>query len=135
MRRESRRSKETEGGLDTRKMLYIAGTILALAVIAFVITFIVYGNTLNESSTELGKLNSSISNTYANDKAEETSTSYGKTVNEVKESDAKNNSSNTEKVAVNTSNAEKNKKNEPSSTKTAETKTKTTKSEEVVKTE
>ena len=55
MRRENRRN-QVEEGLDTKKMLYITGSVLALAVIVFVITFLLYSNKLN-SSTELGKLN------------------------------------------------------------------------------
>ena len=39
MRRDYRRGRED--GIDTKKVLYITGTVLALAVIAFVITFFV----------------------------------------------------------------------------------------------
>lgn len=42
--RRNYRGRFTER-IDTKKMLYIAGTILALAIIAFVITFFIYGNT------------------------------------------------------------------------------------------
>lgn len=138
MRRENRRKNMIEG-LDTKKMLYIIGTILALAVIAFVITFIIYGNVLNESSTELGKLNTSISDAYLNGTVEETSTSYGKTVNEVKESSngntASQNQTNTEKVAVNTSNVTKDNSSKTNTTKTETTKTETKKTEETKKEE
>ena len=40
MRRDYRRRRED--GIDTKKMLYITGTILALAVIAFVINYAAY---------------------------------------------------------------------------------------------
>ena len=53
--RRNYRGRFTER-IDTKKMLYIAGTILALAIIAFVITFFVYGNTLNKTN-ELSKIN------------------------------------------------------------------------------
>lgn len=134
MRRENRRNRETEG-LDTQKMLYIAGTILAFAIVAFVITFVIYGNTLNESTSELGMLNSSISNTYHNDTTEQTSTPYGKNINEVKETEM--NTANSEKVAVNTSNVEKtiNSSTKTQQTSTTKTETETTKQEETVKIE
>lgn len=141
MRRENRRKNMTEG-LDTKKMLYIIGTILALAVIAFVITFIIYGNALSESSKELGKLDTSISDTYLNDTVEETSTSYGKTVNEVEKENNENaenknqtnsqTETNTEKVAINTSNVTKDNNNKTNTTKTEITKTEESNKEEKV---
>ena len=87
MRRDYRRRRED--GIDTKKMLYITGTILALAVIAFVITFFVYGNTLNKTN-ELSRINSNTLGTII--PTEETSTSYGKTVDEMQ-----NSTDNTEK--------------------------------------
>lgn len=93
MRRDYRRGRED--GIDTKKVLYITGTVLALAVIAFVITFFVYGNTLNKTN-ELSRINSNTLGTII--PTEETSTSYGKTVDEMQ-----NSTDNTEKVAVNTS--------------------------------
>lgn len=92
MRRNYRRNGD---GLDNKKMLYITGTIFALAVIAFVITFFIYGNTLNKNN-ELSRINSNTLGTIT--ATEETSTSYGKTVDEMQ-----NTVENTEKIAVNTS--------------------------------
>ncbi len=80
MRRDNRR-KPVDEGLDVKKMIYITGSVLALAVIVFVITFLLYSNKL-ESETNLGKLNT---NTIGNISAEQASTQYGKTVNEVKD--------------------------------------------------
>lgn len=98
MRRENRR-RPMEDGLDGKKMLYITGSVLALAVIVFVIAFLIYGNKLN-NSTGLAKQNNN--NTIGNLVAsEETSTSMGKSVNEMQE--AEGNNQNTEKIAVNTS--------------------------------
>lgn len=98
MRRENRR-RQVDDGLDGKKMLYITGSVLALAVIVFVITFLIYGNKLN-NSTGVAKKNNN--NTIGNLVAsEETSTSMGKTVNEMQE--AEKNNQNTEKIAVNTS--------------------------------
>lgn len=79
MRRDNRR-KPVDEGLDVKKMIYITGSVLALAVIVFVITFLLYSNKL-ENETNLGKLNT---NTIGNISAEQASTQYGKTVNEVK---------------------------------------------------
>lgn len=99
MRRENRRRPKTEE-LDGKKMLYITGTVLALAVIVFVISFIVYGNKLNKSTGLAKQNNNTIGNIVA---VEETSTSYGKTVNEMQEQNSEEQNSNTEKIAVNTS--------------------------------
>ena len=99
MRRENRR-RQMEDGLDGKKMLYITGSVLALAVIVFVITFLIYGNKLNHNTglAKTNRDNNTIGNLVA---SEETSSSMGKTVNEVQES--KNDNQNTEKIAVNTS--------------------------------
>ncbi len=115
MRRDYRR--RNEDGLDTKKMLYITGTVLALAVIAFVITFFVYGNKLNKTN-ELSRINSNTLGTIM--PTEETSTSYGKTVDEMQ-----NSIENTEKIAINTSIIP----DEKTDTKKIDTKTVTKKTE------
>lgn len=133
MRRENRR-RPMEDGLDGKKMLYITGSVLALAVIVFVIAFLIYGNKLN-NSTRLAKQNNS--NTIGNLVAsEETSTSMGKTVNEMQE--AETNNQNTEKIAVNTSqetenNTTTNKVNTTKTNTNQENTTTTTKKTEPVK--
>lgn len=113
MRRENR-IKPVEEGLDGKKMLYITGSVLALAVIVFVITFLVYGNKLN-NDTELAKLNTTNNSIGNLVPVEETSTSYGKTVDEMKEEEG-NSNQNTEKIAVNTSKMETNSDKNSSST-------------------
>lgn len=125
MRRENRR-KPVEDGLDGKKMLYITGSVLALAVIVFVIVFLIYGNKLN-STSELAKLNSD-KNTIGNlVPVEDASTSYGKTVNEVQEENTiqsgNSNNQNTEKIAINTSQVEQ--KNETNSNSNASSTNKT----------
>jgi len=115
MRRKNRRRSASEEGLDTKKMLYITGSVLALAIIAFVITFILYSNKLNENTTNLSRLDT---DSIGSIKAEETSTSYGKTVNEMQnevisntsedsnvEDVTETSSSDTTKIAINTSNS------------------------------
>ena len=118
--RRNYRGRFTEG-IDTKKMLYIAGTILALAVIAFVITFFVYGNTLNKTN-ELSKINTNSLGTIT--AIEETSTSYGKTVDE-----AKDDMENSGKIAVNTSIIEEDTKQEENTIKSETTKSNETKTE------
>ncbi len=138
MRRENRR-KSIEEGFDTKKMLYITGSVLALAVIAFVITFLLYSSKLN-SKTNLSKIDTNTMHNIINKntQAEETSTSYGKTVNEMQNgvnntvgnNNQENNQTNqtstantqTPKIAVNTSNVEeKNKKQDEEATKSDKT--------------
>lgn len=133
MRRENRRIR-TDDGMDVKKMLFITGSILALAVIAFIITFFVYGNKLNESK-QLSQIDMSSLGTIT---AEETSTSYGKKVNEMQESmandenETKTEDDETKKVAVNTS-VVNTKKEETVTTTKEEVKTEneTTKSENI----
>lgn len=78
MRRENRKKQRN------MNILYISGIVLGLAVIAFVITFIVYGNKLNEeaqnsmlSSQKIADLVPSI-----DAESEEASSEFGKTVEE-----------------------------------------------------
>lgn len=78
MRRENRKKQRN------MNILYISGIVLGLAVIAFVITFIVYGNKLNEeaessmlSSQKIADLVPSIE-----ENSEEASSEFGKTVEE-----------------------------------------------------
>ncbi len=99
MRRENRR-RPVEEGIDGKKMLYITGSVLAIAIIVFVITFLIYGNKLSSNSSQLAKSknNNTIGNLVA---VEETSTSFGKNVNEAQEEQT--NDENTDKIAVNTS--------------------------------
>ena len=123
MRRENRR-RPLEEGLDTKKMLYIVGSILALAVIAFVITFLIYGNQLN-NDTDLARLDTNTIGTIT--ATEETSNPYGKTVNEMEnESNSTTNSSSTKneennsKIAVSTSQSENQTKTDKNNTTTTQ---------------
>jgi len=80
MRRENRKKQRN------MNILYISGIVLGLAIIAFVITFIVYGNKLNKeaqnsmlSSEKIADLVPSV------EISEEASSEFGKTVEESKE--------------------------------------------------
>ena len=52
-RRKGTRSKDGEG-MSIKNALYVAGTILALGIIAFVITVMVYNNSLEKVYDDLG---------------------------------------------------------------------------------
>lgn len=112
MRRENRKNLR-EDGFDVKKVLYISGSILAVAIIGFVVTFFVYGNKL-EQDTTLGKLNTNIIDSYV-ENAEDASSEFGRTVNEMA-----NDMDNTTKYAVNTSNMEANSINENTETNTTQ---------------
>lgn len=111
MRRENRRRNEKMGA-DFKKVLYLSGSILSIAIIGFAVTFFVYGNKVKNDTT-LGKLNTSIVDNYTGN-IEQTSSQFGKTVNEIEETtnEMANNintidNTNTTKYAVNTSDIEK----------------------------
>ena len=80
MRREQRKNTKT----NSNKFIYLSGGILGLAIIAFIITFVVYSNRLNSNTS--GILDTQfLSESQENIKAENTtsaSTSMGKTVEE-----------------------------------------------------
>ena len=118
MRRENRR--RAESWFDFKKTLYISVSILAMAIIGFVITFFVYGNKLEEN-TKLAKINSGIIGNHI-ENTETTSSQFGKTVNEV----VNENTVNETKYAVNTSQVE-NRVTEGNSNSSKNTKTNTTK--------
>ena len=134
MRRERRRFNRDN--MDFQRVLYIAGGILSLAVIAFVAVFILYGSGEQEQ-TQIARFNTSIVDDYISNTTEETSSQMGKTVNEVQEgsvndieneviNETKDTTSSTEeggtKYAVNTSKVEGNKLEEENQVKEEETK-------------
>jgi len=134
MRRNRRRPFNEEK--ETRKIVVISLSVLIIAVLAFVITFVVYSNYLEKGEdiaefkslpiTELGKTNQESS-------YQEASSSIGKTVNELQEE--KNeiaNETNVEKIAINTSNMEKQKVEKIEEKKEQETSNNTVKTEEKV---
>lgn len=103
MRRNNRRVFNNNDERESKKLIMISVSVLIIAILAFVITFVVYSNYLNNSvdiaefdmysSLDLGKTN--------NEVFFEASSNMGKTVNEAI------NSTNTEKIAINTSIMEK----------------------------
>ena len=83
---------------DTRKWWYILGTVIALTIITFLVTYSIYGNKLESISSPSG-LEIAYSNRITEGTSQVTSTTIGKSVEEV----ANIIEENTTKVAVNTS--------------------------------
>ncbi len=126
MRRNNRRPFKSEER-ETKKLVMISLSVLIIAVLAFVITFVIYSNYLNNSVdmaefktspiTDLGKTNEIVSS--------EASSSIGKTVNEMQESSNEmTNNTTAEKIAINTSNMKKESANEETKPETAKVETK-----------
>ena len=80
MRRERRRFNKDH--IDIKRVLYIAGSVLSLAIIAFSAIFILNSANTNDG-TQIAKFDTSILDEYTSNTVEETSTQMGKTVNEV----------------------------------------------------
>ena len=99
MRRERRRFNKED---NIKRVLYIAGGILSLSIIAFIAIFILYG-TGNQESTQLAKFNTSVVDDYNTNIIEETSTQMGKTVNEMQNSTSSNVTSNENNTIVDSS--------------------------------
>ena len=110
--------------------MYISGSVISIAVIGFVITFVMYGNKMNQSSN-LGKVDTSLIDTTIKQSTEETSSQFGKTV---EESSKDTKTSDVTKYAVNTSNVENkietSKSNSNTSSSSNTTKTEEKKTEE-----
>lgn len=80
MRRDSRRRQKEEKNYN---IFYIGGSILAIGILAFAITFVVYGNKMDkQASLDNQKIASLVQE--SNNKTAEISTQMGKTVEESK---------------------------------------------------
>lgn len=124
MRRESRRREQ---GFETKKALYISGSILAVAIIGFVVAFLSYGNGNDSTNYEIAKIDTNIiedriENTQA------TGTEFGRTVNEME-----NVTENVTKYAVNTSKQEEEEKENKTSDKSTNTKSQNTQTKNTTK--
>lgn len=119
--RRNRRNKVFNEETETKKLIYISIAIVIIAVLTFVITYAVYSNVVSNKSNDADlalKLTELSSN--GNEKTSEASSSMGKNVNEVKETQS---TEDTTKIAINTSNIEKEnveKNKEPSTNKVLE---------------
>lgn len=108
MNRRGRRDNEARINIG----MVLWGAIIAVAIVAFIVSYFLYSNKLEKQAKEIRdsnqtKMSSTAENTMINmvGNTEEASSSIGKSVNEMKTTDE--NTKNTEKVAVNTSNIEK----------------------------
>ena len=79
------RKKRKKNKMNSNTLIYISGGVLAVAIIAFIITFVVYSNRLNSNSSGIlgtDYLSSTEDNTVGN--TAEASSEIGKTVEESK---------------------------------------------------
>ena len=84
MRRQMRRNYADER--ESKKMLYIAGGVLLLAIVAFVVTFIIYSNVITKEGEQPEITITDLATT--NTETSQASSQIGKTVNEVEQSEA-----------------------------------------------
>ena len=130
MRRNNRRKLNEDK--EANKIVMISLSVLIIAVLTFIITFVIYSNYLNNQTdiaefktlTDLGKTNEEINSAKV-------SSSIGKTVNEMQETTNEiTNNEITEKIAINTSNMVKESVNETKEKTNENTKNVNTKTEE-----
>lgn len=96
MRREQRKNNHQT---NSNTFLYVTGGILAVAIIAFIITFVVYSNKLNSDSSgilDTQYLSNIENNNLLNENTTSASSSMGKTVEESENELVENNSINQE---------------------------------------
>lgn len=141
--KRGKRSPDTNNKDSIKNILYLTGSILGIAVLAFLVTFILYGNKVNKEA-ELSKINTekiselvpnttnTTNTTSTSSETAQTSTQIGKTVEESKEEkEEKQEKSNKTNTTV-----EKQKSNTAEKTNTTKTNsTVTSKKNEVAKQE
>ena len=124
MRRESRR---IEQGFETKKALYISGSILAVAIIGFVVAFLSYGNGNDSTNYEIAKIDTNIIEERT-ENTQATGTEFVRTVNEMENIKEK-----VTKYAVNTSKQEEEEKENKTSEKSTNTKSQNTQTKNTTK--
>lgn len=105
--RRNRRMRSFNEENETKKIVYISIGIAIIAILTFIITYVIYSNALsNQSTVEFDKITELSS--MQNEQAHETSQTIGKSVNEVKEEnmEIKNEEQDVNKIAINTSKEE-----------------------------
>lgn len=112
MRRRNRR-KYFDEEKETKKIVIISISVLIIAVVAFIITFFIYNNFLDQN-IEMAKVNKSSITELMNineQSSSQASSSIGKSVNELKgeseQTNEKQENIEVNKIAINTSNMEK----------------------------
>ena len=113
MRRERRAFNRDN--MDIKRVLYIAGSILSISIIAFIAIFVLYGTGQNEQP-QIAKFNTPSIDDYITNSIEETSSQMGKSINEVEDSltneiddEVEEQEKESTSYAINTSNVESNK--------------------------
>jgi len=102
VRREERGSRMLKE--ENKKMWYALGTVVVLAIVTFVVTYVIYGNKLDKLSEPSGLELAYNHNKITEGTSQVTSTTIGKSIEEVENIVEEN--TQTEKVAVNTSTVE-----------------------------
>lgn len=100
-----RRNEEKMVGGENKRLIYIIIGVLIIAVLAFVITFLVYSSNMSVNPEEPGigqiQMEPVSANQTSNEQTSQVSSSVGKNVNEMMANDVK--------IAINTTNMEKEK--------------------------
>lgn len=112
--RNNRRARNFDEETETKKLIYISIVVVILAILTFVITYVVYSNSLNKSAEDLTQKITDIG-TQTGNTLYEASSPIGKNVNEMQEEQEQ-----TEKVAINTTKVQN--QIEEKTNKTVETK-------------
>lgn len=135
MRRERRNSLSGED--NGKKILYWTGSILGIAVIVFVCSFMAYSNKLKEENSSLNseKISSLMPSNTTNTVTEEANSKIGKDVNEMKNEIAANETNSINNIENTTNKTSENKtvENKTVENKTTTNTTKTKKKEETKK--
>ncbi len=131
MRRDSRRREKKEKSYN---LFYIGGSIILIGLIAFTITFVIYGNKMDkQASIDSQKIASLVRESTAD--SAQISTEMGKTVEESK-NEMQNNASKSTQNTINSANTNTNKsKTNTTNKNTVQQKSTNTKTESTVKTE
>ena len=133
MRRKTRKKENSE---KKKNILYIGGSILGIGIIAFAITFVLYGNKMDETSSDTaGKIAALMQNAATN--TESASMQIGKTLEESKNELQTNsvNTKNTTTNAVKATNTTKNSNTSTTSNKTTNNTINNTNKKETTKSE
>ena len=111
MRRNRRRGNLNQD-YENKRLFYIATAITIIAIVTFIITYIIYSNTISnvKDKTNVSKINNFDSN--KNEISFETSSSIGKSINEVKEDENKDKDKDVDKNIDKDKNEIENKNNE-----------------------
>lgn len=103
--RNNRRNRNFNEDTETKKLIYISIAVVIIAILTFIITYVVYSNAIGKK-TDVADINKKITefSNVQNEQTSQASNPVGKSVNEV--SKEENEKENTTKIAINTTNIE-----------------------------